>query len=85
VRPYVTEAKMHKIIAESAARAAAGPDALERELDRMMEADFCRHAYVTSDILMPVVENFFCPCCFLACFEFLDQAERTPHALATLV
>jgi len=52
---------MHKIIAESAARAAAGPDALERELDRMMEADFCRHAYVTSDILMPVVENFFCP------------------------
>jgi len=51
----------------------------------MMEADFCRHAYVTSDILMPVVENFFCPCGFLACFEFLDQAERTPHALATLV
>jgi len=85
VRPYITDAKKDKVNTERAAKAAAGPNALERELDRVLGADDCRHAYVTSDVFMPGVENFLCPCGLLVGFDFLDQAESPAHALATLV
>jgi len=85
VRPYITDAKTDKVNADRAAKAAAGPNALERELDRVLGSDNCRHAYITSDGFMPGVENFLCPCVLLVGFNFLDQAESPAHALATLV
>ena len=85
VRPYITDAKTDKVNADRAAKAAASPNALEQELNRVLGADDCRHAYVTSEIFMPGVENFLCPCGLLVGFDFLDQAERPAHALATLV
>jgi len=85
VRPYITDAKTDKVNADRAAKAATGPNALESELDRVLGADDCRHAYVTSEVFMPGGENFLCPCGLLVGFDFLDQAESPAHALATLV
>jgi len=85
VRPVITDAKTDKVNADRAAKAAAGPNALERELDRVLGADDCRHAYITSDVLMPGVENFLCPFGLLTGFDFLDQAKSPEHALAALV
>jgi len=72
LRPYITDAKSDKVNAERAAKAAASPNALERELNRVLGADDCRHAYVTSEVFMPGVENFLCPCGLLVGFVFLD-------------
>jgi len=85
VRPYVTDAKTEKVNADRATRAAAGSIALERELNRVLGADDCRHASITSDVFMPGVENFLCPCGLLVEFDFLDRAESPTHALATQV
>ena len=85
VRPYITDENTGKVNADRAAKAAAGPNALELELDRVLGADDCWHAYITLDVFMPGVENFLCPCGLLVGFDFLDQAESPAHALATLV
>ena len=62
VRPYITDENTGKVNADRAAKAAAGPNALELELDRVLGADDCWHAYITLDVFMPGVENFLCPC-----------------------
>jgi len=85
VGPYITDAKTDKVNADRAAKAAAGPNALERELDRVLGAGDCRHAYITSDVFTFGVENFLCRCVLLVGFDFLVEAESPAHALATLV
>ena len=85
IRPFITDSKADKINAERTAKAAATPGALERELNRVLGADDCRHASISSDVFMPGVENFLCPCGLLVGFDFLDKAESPAHVLATLV
>ena len=85
VRPYITDATTDKVNADRAAKVAATPNALEQELNRVLGADDCRHEYITSEVFMPGVENFLCPCGLLVGFDSVDEAESPAHALATLV
>ena len=54
-------------------------------MERVFGADDCRHKWLTSDVFMPGIENFLCPCGMLIGFEFLDKAESPSHVVAALV
>lgn len=58
---------------------------IERDLNRALGADDCRHTYVESDVFVPGIENFWCPCGTPIGFDFLDRAESPAHVLSARV
>jgi len=85
VRPFMRDSKSDAVNARRAERVRNDAAALERELARQLGADECRHNFITSEVFMPGIENFLCPCGLLIGYDFLDKAESPAHVLASLV
>jgi len=85
VRPFMRDSKSDAVNARRAERVRNDTGALERELARQLGSDECRHNFITSEVFMPGIENFLCPCGLLIGFDFLDKAESPAHVLGSLV
>ncbi|OSX72534.1 hypothetical protein BU14_0427s0024 [Porphyra umbilicalis] len=85
VRPFMRDSKSDAVNALRAERLRNDAAALEREMARQLGSDECRHNFITSEVFMPGIENFLCPCGVLIGYDFLDKAESPAHVLGSLV
>lgn len=85
VRTFINDSHANGVNSTRAAKARNNRAALDAELNAVLGADDCRHSFNMSDVFMPGIENFLCPCGLLIGVDFLDQAESPSHVLAALV